>query len=245
MTWDQFTAWYGFHVSHYEGIDAWMASAVKRQHDQPELTGQDEKMRAWFGQLRDTDYQLARKATAILAREPEDNQPRGYDAHPRRVAEIARGLADKDKRDQPRTAFTRTVGGQRTYRCLTCRDSGWVTVWGHLSVEHVDKLLRDGVPEDWKPEQAFDTGELTRWNGRVFQQRAGMYSALAACSCAAGENKHDRGTPLYDDSRFCRVWGNSPYRDSGRWSTEHEIAYLVHWVADRIKNAPLHQLPAF
>ena len=243
MTWDEFTAWYGYHVTHYDGIDAWMSNAVKRQHDQPKLTGADEKMRAWFGVLRETDYKLARKATDILAAEPDENQPKGYDAHPRRIASIARGLADRAARQAP--APRRTVGGQETFRCLACRDSGWVLVWGDKSVRHIENLLNEGVPEDWHPDQAFDTGMITRWKGRELRERAGMYSALAACSCEAGAHHHERGTPIYSENDFCRIWGTSPYADSGGWGTEQEIAYLVRWVAKRLGSRHAHQLAAF
>lgn len=246
MTSKEYYGWVDFHCSHYQGLAEWLTNRPKLQEDRPDLeTGTAETHEVWYRVLKPHSRKHANEATAILFSKPADDQPIGYSAHPRAIAEICRELEKRDGVEKPRTAFTRTVGGQRTYRCLTCLDSGWVPVWGHLSVEHAEKILREGVPEDWHPDQVFDTGETTRWNGRELRERAGIYSALAACGCAAGEKHAGRGTPVYSETSFCRIWGTNPYRDAVGWGTEQEIAYLVHWVADRLKSAPARQLPAF
>lgn len=217
MTWDEFTAWYGYHVTHYDGIDAWMASAPKRQRDSPNLTGQDEKMRAWYGTLRDADYRLARRATELLAAEPEENQPKGYDSHPRRILAITRRLEEESQRRGP-YAGRRTIDGQETFACRLCEDCGYL------------------------PVVAAEAVEAMRERGELLDR-----TRCVACTCRAGARYVERGWTKYDprimprwpdphqeltDEQLMQAYHADPkaLSESGR---AYKAAWLRDWLEER------------
>jgi hypothetical protein len=81
----------------------------------------------------------------------------------------------------------------RRYRCATCWDEGVVRVWHPRTVAMVRKLIDDGK----------------EWTGH-----AGVYDAVAACSCSLGDswcNRTAKGNesrtflPRYSPQNFCRL----------------------------------------
>lgn len=171
MTREEFERWWMHHASRFTGLHSWMSKI-------PAAT-RGAVMDAWAAALAGTDYEAALQASGRMFAGEED-KPVGYDEHPAAIVRIAAKLRTAARQ----TMTPRTVDGQPTYRCLDCRDFGWVICWHPKTVKQA----------------------------RAGNLSPPLYTTAVACHCEAGESHlkgmspRDPGAVVrYDSAKWCKL----------------------------------------
>lgn len=157
-----------YHQAAFTGIGPWMA----RLDESPDEYAPSRKdvLAAWLKALGFVTLADAKLATDDMHSGRED-APAYFDHHPRCVAAIAA------KRRRSRGSGTpKRINGQDTYRCLVCRDSGFVTCWHPVSLT---ALRADG-----------DGPWLT---------------CAVRCTCAMGDDRKAASDFHYDAAKWLRI----------------------------------------
>lgn len=112
MNAQEFETWMNEHAASF--------SSVKNHFDKLNDEGRRAGAKAWFAVLGGIDLDVARKATQALF--TGKDRPRFVDDHPSAVLEASKKIRTERKE------AGKYVDGQRTYRCVQCRDNGVITL---------------------------------------------------------------------------------------------------------------------
>ncbi|MFA7177769.1 MAG: hypothetical protein WC114_11010 [Smithellaceae bacterium] len=213
MTKAEFETWLAYHRAAFTGLSQWIAKlpdpGSRRASD-----GEPHRLAvlaAWYAAMRDCDPADARVATDRMAGGLIE-EPKGWDRHKTSIAQEARRLASERNRHQSAGAWRkpRFAGGEPTYRCLECHDSGIIPIW------HPDSVTAACMTLD---------GDEANGLGQPFT----IYEAAARCPCGAGSQY--RHLPHYDAGVFCRLEVDAP-----SWQ---RVDALLAWT-EQHRKIPVH-----
>ena len=180
----EFSDWFSFHSVRFTGVGSWLAKFPdEKPRSEAEPITKRAILKAWRGILADVSLDAATQASEALANGDESFSERGFDCHPRDVRRVAIGIR-RSSGGSDRTQ--RYIGGERTYACPECLDTGAIVVALAKSL----RAARDGdlFHKDHNP-----TGETP------------LYSGTAACSCEAGQQFAGWGCARFDEERMLRL----------------------------------------
>lgn len=151
MTDDEFSRWIESHANTFgDGCCKYLESADAYEN--------------WRGILRTFDVQDATAATrALLA--GELGEWRAFNEHPR----IVRTFCTQRKAERNRVARSAPVTYRTAYRCLVCKDIGYVTVWSARSIA-----------------------------GVLNEREVYLATSVIPCYCELGKSKLRQGERCYD-----------------------------------------------
>jgi hypothetical protein len=150
MTDQEFAEWFRYHCSRFTGMKTYLLDAQRNG------IKTDDVKDGWFQALRGTALEDAKAATDSM-HAGDDEEPMGYDRHPRAIRAIAA------RHHKMHVIATKDYGSPRLerLRCRVCRDCGTVRVW------------------HWASLQAALAGNLGR--------PGTLYTMAVACTCEAGD----------------------------------------------------------
>lgn len=169
MTPPEFDKWLNQHQAFFPGLRAWFEKMDS--HELQAVLG------AWRSVLAGVPIADAIAASESLYEQSE--QPRSYERH----AAVVKSLARSDRTNEERRQTVAKFGGIETFKCPTCFDGGWATVYACGP-------LRDRCIEMYGPE----VGPRTTF--------------AVACDCPAGRelaSKHKNGLPFLN-RRFMQLF---------------------------------------
>lgn len=210
MTQKEFASWMKYHCAAFPGIVSWLA----RFDESPDEYAPSRKdvIATWLKALGFVTLADARSATDDMHSGREE-APQYFDRHPTCVAAIAA------KRRRTRSTGTkRFVEGEYTYRCLTCRDSGFVTCWHPKTL--VALARGENVPNT---------------------------TCAVRCTCDMGMDRKAVSDSCYSPAKWLRIdWlqvTSGDREDSiPPWPSEPEQTALAQaWRKDRAKHLPNYE----
>lgn len=122
MTKEEFAEWIRYHRAAFVGLSRWLEE-IPLESDSPMQPTRGDVLRSWMRILADTALEDAKAATDSMAR-GDDEEPMGWDRHPRAIRIIALRIR-RTQRILTRDVQTR----EERLNCLICRDAGYVRVW--------------------------------------------------------------------------------------------------------------------
>lgn len=155
MTKDEFAEWIRYHRAAFVGLSRWLDEIPLEATSDMQPTRQD-VLRSWCRILADTALEDAKAATDSMAR-GDDEEPMGWDRHPRAI----RTIAARIRRSRSLLTRREVHAREELLSCLICRDAGYLHVW------------------HWRSLQAALDGTLGR--------PGTLYTMAVPCTCRAGD----------------------------------------------------------
>jgi hypothetical protein len=205
----EFDTWQAEHkLLHYE-----FAAFCDRQAETDEAYHQRQLDR-WFTTIKFASLESALACSNLLAQSKLKDgnvlvEPKGPGDHIRLINKCACKLDDEKRLTRAANDERYTVGGEATYRCLPCYDSGILLVWHSLTLA-----------------KFVETGRLETW-----------YRASVACNCQAGKARQEGRTKIqaYDEQKM-PLW---PETFVGVKHREGNERALRAWYAERGVKVPV------
>jgi len=205
MTKDEFNEWLTYHGSRFLGIGPWLTKA----NGHGGMPDRQDVLQAWAHVLRDVSLENAKRGTDDLYCLPDEKQPRSFDRHPVVVRELATG---RQRNAGHRAWSPKMRDGIEVFDCLSCRDTGAVTVVDPRSIREVQK------------------GNGPAMVDRPVQHP--LYTAAVGCTC-----KHSAGqgwTTKFEEGVFLATPD-----DWGRMELDEKMSIIQEWLETR-KPAGFH-----
>lgn len=197
MTQIEFKNWLTLHAANFPHWASWLARMDSDASGPTPTSGA--VTAAMFDVLGDVSFRDAKEATLRLARgdEPEIDQ---FDAHARRVREVARRLSS-DRLRCSLSSSSRLTQREPTYRCLRCCD--------------------DGIVEVWHPRTVRDARDADRAQ-EILDRKRTAYTCVVACSC-------DYGRRQFHETAGYRLLTSAMYVVPDRLHWQQRLVELIEW----------------
>lgn len=177
MTEPEFRDWLKHHFARFTAAAGWLGrfpTAPRHEGDPTQRSVID----AWRFTLGDVNLDDAKRASDALASGDETfSEKTGFDHHPKDVRRIARGRSGEREAKAKTNQRLHRFEGEPTYRCLRCRDDGFLIVIHDTSLRAAREIV---VGENGERRTNLHHPQLNP------EGRTPIYSLFVRCNCEAG-----------------------------------------------------------